>query len=180
MQEVEVKILNVNRPKVEEELLRLGGRKVFDGNIETFFFDFKNGSIAKAKGVLRLRQEGSQIVLTFKRIISTQGAKVAEEHSVEVSDIDEMKKIFQLLGLSVKESNQKQRISYQIDNVHFDFDRYEGEYNYLPEFMEIEAEDLETIHKYAKLLGFKPEDCLPWSTSDLIKHYADKNRFEKS
>jgi len=37
--------------------------------------------------------------------------------------------------------------------------------------MEIEA-DPDSIQKYAELLGFKKEDCLPWSTVELIKHYS--------
>ena len=172
MQEIEVKILEVDRAKVEETLSRLGAKKVFDGDVEAFFFDFKIGSLAKVKSILRLRREGSRVVLAFKKIASKQGAKIAEEQSVDVSDLEAMKKILQSIGLSVKESNQKSRISYQLGNVHFDFDRYTGEHGYIPEFMEIEAENLETIYKYAELLGFKPEECLPWSTSDLVKHYS--------
>lgn len=176
MKEIEVKILNINRSKIEEILFQLGAKKVFDNDVEAFFFDFKNGSISKTKSILRLRREGNQVVLTFKRIKSKQGAKVAEEQSVEVSNLEVMKKILQSLDLFIKESNIKHRVSYQLGNVHFDFDCYKGEHSYIPEFMEIEAENLETIHKYAMLLGFKPEDCLPWSTSDLVNYYNDKNR----
>lgn len=174
MQEVEVKILNVTRPKVEEALLRLGAKKVFDADVEAFFFDFKNKSIANAKSVLRLRREGSQVVFTFKKIKSKQGAKVAEEQSVEVSDLAEMKKILTAIGLSVTGSTQKHRVSYQLGNVHFDFDCYKGENSYIPEFMEIEAEDLKTIYKYAELLGFNAKDCLPWTINDLINYYSTK------
>ena len=59
----------------------------------TFFFDFKDGSIAKANSVLRLRKENKWTVLTFKKVLDRQGAKVAEEHSVEVSNLEDAKKI---------------------------------------------------------------------------------------
>mgnify|MGYP003830650859 CR=1 FL=1 len=184
MQEIEVKILEVNRTKIENILLDIGAKKIFDDEIEAFFFDFKNKSVSKSKSVMRLRKEGKQAILTYKTIIGVKGAKVAEEQSVEVSDIDEMKKILISLGLSIKKFTQKHRTSYQIENVHFDFDCYKGENDFIPEFMEIEADSLETIYKYASILGFKNEDCLPWSTTDLIKHYAparykllDKHRF---
>ena len=39
---------------------------------------------------------------------------------------------------------------------------------------EIEAKDLETIHKFSKLLGFSEGDHRPWSSTDLIKHYSKK------
>ena len=85
-----------------------------------------------------------------------------------------MKKILENLGLTVTESMEKHRVSYTLDHVRFDIDRYFGSYGYIPEFMEIEAKNIGLIHKYAELLGFKAKDCLPWSTNELIQHYSIK------
>jgi adenylate cyclase class IV len=85
-----------------------------------------------------------------------------------------MKKILESLGLSVTESTRKHRVSYDLKRAHFDFDEYKGEYAYIPEFLEIEAESIASIHKYAGLLGFGPEKCLPWSTKDITKYYSSK------
>ena len=174
MKEIEAKILEINRQKIEETLTRLGAKKIFDGDIQTFFFDFKDGTIIKAKNVLRLRKEQNQIELTFKKVHVTQTAKVAEEYSVEISNLETMKKILENLGLYVIENMQKHRISYKLDQARFDIDCYYGDYNYIPEFLEIEAENTNSLHKYAALLGFKAEDCLPWSTNELIRHYSLK------
>jgi predicted adenylyl cyclase CyaB len=174
MKEIEVKILEVNRKKTEETLTNLGAKKVFDDDIRTLFFDFKDGAIIKAKDVLRLRKEQDKTELTYKKVSANQTAKVAEEYSVKVSNMEIMKKILENLGLHIIESMQKHRVSYTLDHVRFDIDRYYGEYEYIPEFMEIEAENIDLIHKYAELLGFKDKDCLPWSTEDLIRHYAFK------
>jgi len=171
MQEIEVKILEINRKKVEQTLIGLGAEKVFDGEIQTFFFDFKDGRIVEAKDVLRLRKEQDKIELTYKKVHITQTAKKAEETTVEVSNLETMKKILENLGLSVRESMEKNRVSYKLDHVRFDIDRYFGSYDFIPEFMEIEAESTASIYKYAELLGFKKEDCLPWSTVELIQHY---------
>lgn len=168
---MEVKILNVNRAKIENKLLLLGARKVFDEDIEMFFFDFEDGSIRKAKSVMRLRREGKKNMLTFKKIMCNQSVKIAEESAVKVSDLEIMKKILESIGLSVTGNMQKHRVSYQLDDTIFDFDCYKGELQYIPEFMEIEAANIETIYKYAKQLGFRVEDCLPWSINDLINHY---------
>lgn len=178
MKETEVKILNVNRHQIIGTLSRLAAEKIFDDKIETFFFDFENGSIAKAKNVMRLRREGEKSVLTYKRVVRNEAAKVAEEYEVEVSNIENMKKILELLGLSVIESMQKNRISYKLDNARFDLDKYEGEYDYIPELLEIEGTDITVIYKYARLLGFSINDCLPWSTQELVDHYS-KQRAEK-
>jgi adenylate cyclase, class 2 len=178
MKEIETKILQVNREKIEAALVRLGARKVFDGEIQTFFFDFKDNSIVKAKNVLRLRKEEEKTELTFKQVNVTQVAKVAEEYSVEVSDFEITKKILECLGLQTTENMQKHRVSYLLNNTRFDIDRYLDRYAFIPEFLEIEAENEEAIHRYAGLLGFKQDDCLPWSTNELISYYlsAKENR----
>jgi len=112
--------------------------------------------------------------LTFKKVHFTQSAKVAEEYSVEVSNFETMKTILENLGLSTTENMQKHRISYRLDNARFDIDCYFGNYGYIPEFLEIEAENSGSLNKYASLLGFKAKDCLPWSTNELIHYYSSK------
>ena len=174
MEEIEVKILNVDGRQVERKLILLGAEKVFDGEVETFFFDFKNHAMIKAKNLVRLRRESDRTLLTFKKFLSNEEVKAVEEYEVVVSDMEKMKRILEFLGLSMTQSMQKHRASYRLDQVHFDLDRYEREYAHIPEFLEIEANDASTIHKYAKLLGFTVEDCLPWSTEDLVNYYSRK------
>jgi predicted adenylyl cyclase CyaB len=174
MEEIEVKILEVNRAEVEKTLANLGAKKVFDGDIETLFFDFKKGTIIKQKNVLRLRREQDKTELTYKKVRFTPTAKTAEEYTVIVSSKETMEKILKNLGLSVIELMHKHRISYTLDGARFDFDQYSGIYQFIPEFLEIEAENTDLLYKYAALLGFKERDCLPWSTTELIGHYSSK------
>ena len=131
-------------------------------------------NLFKAKNVLRLRKEQNQIELTFKKVHVTQTAKVAEEFSVKISNVESMKIILKNLGLFIIENMQKHRISFKLDQSRFDIDSYSGDYKYIPEFLEIEAENTSSLHKYAALLGFKAEDCLPWSTNDIVQHYSSK------
>lgn len=172
MKETEVKILEIDRKKIEQALADMGAEKIFDGDIQTMFLDFKDRRIIKAKDVLRLRKEQDKVELTYKKVRFAQTAKTAEEYSVEVSNLETIKTILKNLGLSVTESMEKHRVSYALDNVRFDIDRYFGTYGFIPEFMEIEAQNSTLIYKYAALLGFKKEDCLPWSTTELIQHYS--------
>jgi predicted adenylyl cyclase CyaB len=174
MEEIEVKILEVNRPKIEKTLHDLGATKIFDDDIETLFFDFKEGTIIKQKNVLRLRKMQDKIELTYKKVHLTQTAKTAEEYSVEVSSLEITKEILENLGLSVIDGTKKHRVSYTLYDARFDFDQYLGDYGFIPEFLEIESPNTDLIYKYAELLGFKAKDCLPWSTTELIKHYSTR------
>lgn len=175
MQEIEVKILEIDRQKVVKTLTGLGAEKVFDGEVLTLFFDFQDGQIHKRKDVLRLRKEQDNVELTYKKIQAGGTVKVAEESSVQVSDLETTLKILQNLGLSVTQKMQKHRISFKLGSVRFDIDRYSDEYAFIPEFLEIEG-PLDCIRKYAEILGFREKDCLPWSTDELIRHYSAKEK----
>ena len=174
MKEIEAKILEVNGLKIEETLNKLGAKKIFDGDVKTLFFDSRERKITKAKNVLRLRTNKNRVELTFKKVSVTEAAKVSEEYSVEISNLETMKKILENLGLFVIEKMLKHRISYKLDQAHFDIDHYYGDYNFIPEFLEIEATNTNSLHKYARLLGYEAKDCLPWSTVELIHHYSFK------
>jgi len=171
MKEIEVKILEINRLGFENKIIILGGEKIFDGEIKGIFFE--NEQLGKEK-LLRLRKEENKCVLTLKDVISKDGAKVADEYEVEVSDYEIAKKIFEELGYSIKKNIRKHRTEYAVDGVKFAFDKYFDEYAFIPEFLEIEAEDQETLFRYVKLLGLEKEDCKPWSGGDVIKYYKDK------
>jgi len=174
MKEIEVKILEIDRKKVGETLTSLGAKKILDSDIQTIFFDFQDSKLMKARDVLRLRREDNKVELTYKKVHITQTAKEAEEYSVEVSSIEEMREILENLGLHETENMLKHRVSYKLVNARFDIDLYLEPYNFIPEFMEIDTENPELIDYYAELLGFKPKDCLPWSTYDVIQFYSSK------
>jgi adenylate cyclase, class 2 len=173
MKEIEVKILEINKQQIEEKLRILGATKIFDGELLTLFFDFQDGRIRKEKNVLRLRKEQGKIELTYKKVQVQKEAKVAEEFSVEVSNIETMTEILRNLGLVVNQKMLKNRTSYKLGEVRFDIDKYKEVYEFIPEFLEIEGSSVD-IKKYAAILGFQEKDCLTWSTDELVKYYNKK------
>jgi predicted adenylyl cyclase CyaB len=174
MKETEVKILEIDRQKIEQTLFELGAKKVFEGEIQTIFLDFKDSQISKQESLLRLRKTSKKTELTYKKVKHKQTVKIAEEYTVEVSDLEMMLKILESLGLSTTGKMEKHRISYKLEKAQFDIDKYTGTYAFIPEFMEIEAEDIDQINKYVKLFGYNQINCLPWSTEEVIQHYSKK------
>jgi len=176
MKEVEVKIIGINREQVEARLRSLGATKTFDGDEETLFFDFPDSSIARAKDLLRLRKIGDKkTVLTFKKFVNNETAKVREEYEVSVSGFEPMRLILESIGLSSTQRMEKHRTSYALKGgVTVDIDKYTGEFSHIPDLMEIEGGDLTIINSAAKLLGFKPAECKAWTTFDLIDLYSEK------
>ncbi|MBU0472294.1 MAG: class IV adenylate cyclase [Nanoarchaeota archaeon] len=170
MREIEVKILEVNRAELEKKLFSLGAKKTFEGLIHGFYFDDDVKSVRKAKNTLRLRTEGDKVMLAFKKYVKKDEVKVRDEFQVEVSNFESMKLILEMLGFHAFKEFKKKRVSYAIGSVNFEFDVLQ---NYdVPEFLEIEAEDSETVFRYAELLGFSKSDCKCWDGKDLIRHYG--------
>lgn len=173
MREIEVKILEVDTAAVTAKLLRLGARQTFDDEIHALYFDTPDHMLRLQKTTLRLRKEGPRAVLAVKRDIEEEGAKVREEQEVEVSDFAAMRSMLLALGLGVWLEMKKHRRSLELAGLHFEFDRYEDAYAYIPEFLEIEGPSLGAIREYASLLGFSPADCRPWDAVEIARHYAD-------
>lgn len=175
MQEVEVKILNIDRKRIEQKLRFLGAEKYFEGEIHALFFDFPTQSITNSQGMLRLRRIGERTELTFKDAISSAETKVRNEREIEVSDFDTTKKILESLGLSVWLEMKKHRTTYSLPDARFELDKHHDQYEFVPEFLEIEASDPDTVYKYAQLLGFEEKDLKPWTILDIVKNlYPDK------
>jgi adenylate cyclase class 2 len=174
LDEIEVKIIEISREQTERKLLSLGARKISDRDIETLLYDFKDGSIRRAKSLIRLRNDGQRSVLTFKKLMDTREAKVADEYEVLVSDLETMKKILESLGLSAHSRMRKHRTTYVLDGTRIEFDKYLDEYDYVPEFLEIEAKNVDAIYECARLLGYEIKECRPWTTMDLINHYSTR------
>jgi len=174
MEEIEVKILNVDRKKCEKILLKIGAKKKFEGELITLAFDTKDKKLKLDNKIFRLRKEGDNQVLCLKEPISKEGFKRMNETEVSVSDFEKISEILKKIGFEIFAKTTKKRVSYKLDNTVFDFDKYTNEYEFIPEFLEIESNNVKSIEEYAKLLGYKKEDMLPWGFQDLLKNYKSK------
>lgn len=174
IKEIEIKILGIDRKAVEERLLSLGAKKVFDDEIHALYYDFTNTALKNSGCSLRLRLEGAKSVLCLKKFVESKEAKIREEHEIEVSDFDTMKYLLEALGLNAWLEMKKHRTSYEFRGVHFEIDEYHDAYDFIPRFLEIEGHDIESIYACAELLGFTKNDCKPWDILQVAAYYSDQ------
>src|SRR3989344_4811725 len=101
MQEIEVKILEVDKIRIIQKLEQLGAVKNFDGEINAFYFDFPDQRLTADNKLLRVRTKGEEsIELTFKKKISKEKAKIMEEHEIKFKGkIAAIKEILSGIGL---------------------------------------------------------------------------------
>ena len=176
MRETEIKILGIDRKKLEEKLLSLGAERIFDGEIHALYYDSAGGSVRARKGAFRLRREGTKSVLTFKSHIDDSDAKIREETEVTVSDFDAMTSILKSVGFYPWLEMKKHRTTYELRGLHFEFDKYTDEFGHVPEFLEIEGPDAGAVYGGAAELGFSKEDCRPWDALEVAEYYSAKKR----
>ncbi len=169
MNEIEVKILDINKQKVIENILKLGGKLLFENKeFNAVFFE------APENQVIRIRKEGNTTVICHKnKIKSETGAKIMQETEIIADNFETSIKLLQNLGHKLAEGGiRKYRTSYKLNNCKIEFDKMLDKYNFVPEFLEIEGTNEQEIFEIAKQLGFSKEKCLNWGANQVIKKYS--------
>lgn len=143
-QEIEIKIFEIDREKVEQQLIDIWAEKVYEDNLETQYFDTWNNT----KQYLRIRKKSTGQKITYKNLIQKNGLQMNEEYETDIHNAEEMKSILESLWYNHYKTQHKKRICYTYQNIVFDFDKYD----HIPWFLEIEWPDEQTIHTWIKKL----------------------------
>lgn len=155
MEEIEIKIRNINKKDIIEKIIKLGGQKNFTGKVIDFRFDTPDRKLSKQGKALRIRQKGRYIFLNLKgKKKSIQNITGRDEIGVKLSNGKIMHKILNELGfIKIFELN-KYRTEYKLPEVKFDIDEYLG----MPPILEIEGDTYEIVEEYIEKLGIDAEN----------------------
>ena len=171
MIEIEVKVLEIDKPALEKKLKSMGAKKTFSGRIENRYYDFPNRALRNSDTVLRLRLQGKRGVLCVKQKLPSKKTKTMEEREVLV-DFGKAKKLLESLGLVCIRNIVKQRDSWKLGKHHVDIDQFLGKYRRVPTFFEIESESEKALLSMAQKLGFFGSDLKPWTGKKVLEHYG--------
>ncbi len=161
MNELEVKIFEVDKDVLISKLEGLGAKKIFDSEIVADFY--KNDAWKK----VRFRRMSGENVMTYKEKISTDRIMENLEFEVKFDKYDSMCKTFELLWFLKYWHSSKYRIGYKLWNTVYDFDKYE----WIPWFIEIESDNFEDIIRWVELMGYKMEDTNTLTERLVKEHY---------
>lgn len=168
-EEIEVKFLNIDKEALERKLKEVGAKKVADYSYRRRVFDYPDGRLDRDYSWLRLRDEGNQVTLSFKkRLRADNGDPTAqdigmEEVEVKVSDFDTTALLLHKLGFVDKHYVENKRTRWLRDEVEFDIDTYPR----LEPYLEIEAPSWQKIDEAIVLLGLNPADKKIFSTNQV-------------
>ncbi|GAB4156830.1 MAG: class IV adenylate cyclase [Candidatus Dojkabacteria bacterium] len=176
MKRIEYKIREVSKARVLPILEAVGATKLFEGEMTTTYYDNPMVGFVKNGKRVSMRTKGEDTFLTFKNKYSNLNVSVADEYEVQLSDPRTFEKILEGLEYEPFIKFQKKRIDYKLDDVTFSFDKYLGEYDFVPEFLTIESDNDPIIFYWAQELGFSPEQCESITILDLIKEYQSSTK----
>lgn len=185
MEEIEVKILEIDVDAVREQLDASDAEQQFDGTVKSLFFDFPDDAFSgapdsaenptafpdgriEAGGLLRLRQRGDYAFVTLKREIAKDAAKRMEEVEFAVDDFDTVRTFFRMLGLEELHASEKERAAWEDGDVLYVIDRYPG----APPLLEVEAPSMDALEAAVTGLGFTMDDTVSWDAADVMAHYG--------
>ncbi|MBK7456262.1 MAG: class IV adenylate cyclase [Anaerolineales bacterium] len=170
-QEIEAKFHVQNLRKIELRLLELKAQliqpRVHEVNLR---FDRPDGELRNSFRVLRLRQDAIAR-FTFKgpSMEKEGGILSRQEIEFEVGDFDSAKQFLEAIGFQVVVFYEKFRTTYELNDTHIMLDE-------LPygSFIEIEGENVESIHSIADLLGLNWDAMVKAGYHALFERVAGK------
>lgn len=166
--EIEAKVLDINRNELSDKIEGLGAEKVFDSHIESEFYDFPDGRIEES-GLLRLREREDKAFITRKKDISYDEAKEMEEIEFDVSSPEQAKKFLKSLGLEKVHESQKNRVKWVLEDTEFVIDKLPD----IPPMLEIEAPTKEKLTESFEKLGYSTEETLNWGAKKVRENYDE-------
>ncbi len=169
-EEIEVKILNIDKVKLEQKLIEIGAKKIADTFFRSTSFDYPGFPLDKEAAWLRLRNDGVKTTLAYKKRLGVTGVKGdndsgMEEVEIEVSDYEATKEILKKLGIIEKFAQEKKRVTWQKDDVTFDIDTWPR----LNTYLEIESDNWDKIDTAIIELGYDLKDKVICSATQVYE-----------
>lgn len=183
MLEKEIKILDVDVKKLQENLEKLGAEKTFEGYIHDIYYDFptenKKNKMEANKRLFRVRKKWDIHMYTIKRKRNKKfegwekSIKIADEWEREITDIESFTKVLEKYGMKETREKKKFRISYKLDNCEFDIDDYfyKDDRALIPPLLEIEAHTSDEIFRWIKKLNLNNHRQEKWWSRKLFAYY---------
>lgn len=162
--EHELRVLEIDSKEIEEKIKTLGGKLIKKQNFRRYVFDCIPAQSGKW---LRLRTDGELTTLTFKSI-ENDSVDGTSEWEVTVDDFDKTYEILSKSGFKHKGYQENKRTEYALADAKVAIDSWP----LIPTYLEIEAEDKQTILNCAKVLGFTVKDLVGINNQKIYAQYG--------
>jgi len=168
--ELKFKIDDSQIKKIVDNQNTIAGKEVHQ---KTVMFDNVDKLMEHTDGRIRLRQQGNNASLSYKRPLPSVGNEKKEvEIETEVGDFEVMSNILRMMGYAPSTSYEKYTTAFKLksqSDMHIEIQKYPFE-----TFLEIEGEK-EEIEKAAKQLGFDIKNAIKKPVDTLFTEWRSAN-----
>ncbi|EKE29612.1 MAG: hypothetical protein ACD_2C00137G0002 [uncultured bacterium (gcode 4)] len=161
MQEIEVKIFEIDKDSLISKLVAIGAELIFDWEIAADFY--RNAAGKK----IRLRKANWQNIMTFKEKLSEDAKMENMEYEIVFDDYGNLCKTLEGIWFDKYWSSAKYRIWYKLWNTVFDFDKLE----WIPWFVEIESDNHADVEEWVKFLWYRMDETNKMTERLVKEHY---------
>lgn len=158
MQEIETKILEVQKEEIENVLISLGAEKILDTKLTVDWFRPIGTIPGEDPWYLRIRTTADgKSEATWKSKPNFVGiSKQVKEINLPVESPELLSQIFEAIGLLKYAHQEKYRTSWRHKEWRFDLDQYPG----MPAYLEIEGKNEDHLHEAIRLLNLQNHEAV--------------------
>lgn len=148
--EIEAKFLNINADDLREKLREIGAvREYGETLMRRKTWDDRDENLRKVGGWVRVRDEGDKVTLSYKQL-NDRTVHGTKEVMVIVDDFDTTNVFFEAIGFVQKSYQETKREKWMLNDAEITIDTWP----WIPTFVEIEAQDEDSLKDIAVKLGF--------------------------
>ncbi len=133
--EIEAKAYANNLHDIEEKILSMGAKLIWQGGQKDTYYNHPARDFASTDEALRVREEGENVILTYKGPKIDDLTKTREEIKVNVGDMSSIMEILMKLGFKEVGVVKKHRKKYILSEFKICLDNVDN----LGAFVEVEA-----------------------------------------
>lgn len=124
---------------------------------------------------IRVRQTGDKTTIAVKHILANNDSNIQQmlETEIEVGSIKEANNLLESLGFSYKSYQEKERITYILENYEIDIDTWPG----IPTYFEVEGKSEEDLNRILNKLGYSFFDAVSCTADEVYQKYG-KSMFD--
>ncbi len=167
MQEIETKVLEVNREEIAEKLKNLGAKEIQDTRLTVDWYSSPNTHSDAHPWYLRVRKTtDGKSEISWKSLPTIVGnTRQSKEVNLDISDFEKGKHLLDAIGLENYAHQEKDRHSFTLKDWNFDIDTYPS----MPTYLEIEGKSVEHIKEAMDMLGLQDHESISEGERKLIE-----------
>ena len=170
MKEIELKFLNIDVNFIKDKLNKISAKLIYEDFIE--WYTFINEWFSErdsSKKYLRVRKVNWKVEITFKWPSDNSEMTSREEVEFLSSDFKKSILFFERLWFKKAHFFKKNRIHYELWDIHFELDTLEN----IPTYLEIEVKKEEDMYNICEKLNIDIKEWKKWTIIEILPEFFD-------